>query len=157
MDTPDLAPIGEFPFAGESRAAWEALNRWKNRLLDFAGSNPAEAVFTLTAGGALVFYLAEKGVNEDVRTLTDAFHYIATCLTVGYASYFPITQTGKLVAAIVMMYGPSVTAWVVEGSMVRSAPERRAPEAAPPAPDLSPLLARLDAILAELRAARSEP
>jgi hypothetical protein len=154
MDT-TIVPIGEFPFAGESRAAWEALNRWKNRLLDLAVANPAEAVFTLTAGGAVVFYLAERGTNENVRTLTDAWHYIATCLTVGYANYFPRTETGKLVAAIVMMYGPSVTAWVVEGRMVRRMAEERDP-ATPTTPDLAPVLERLDAILAELRASRSD-
>jgi hypothetical protein len=155
MDT-QLKPveIEEFPFAGESRAAWEALQRWKNRLLDVAATNPAEAVFTLTTGGALVLYLAEKPVNENVRTYVDALHYVATCLTVGYAAYFPCTQIGKLVAAIIMMYGPTFTAWVAEGHLTRRAAEREA--ASPPQPGTAHLLDRLDAILAELRRARSE-
>jgi hypothetical protein len=150
-------PIGAFPFAGESRAAWEALQRWKNRLLDAAAANPAEAVLTLTTGGALVLYLAEREVNENVRTYVDALHYVATCLTVGYASYFPQTQMGKLVAAIVMMYGPSITNWVAEGHLTRRAAEREPSAALPPQPDSAPVLERLDAILAELRRARSEP
>lgn len=145
-------PIGDFPFAGESRAAWEAFLRWKDQVTDYAVDHPAEALFCVVTGGALVFYLAEKPVNERVRTYGDALHYISTCLSVGYANVFPQTQTGKLVATIVMAIGPALTSWVLEGRLVARQAE------GPPAPlDLGPVVERLDMILQELRAQRGVP
>jgi voltage-gated potassium channel len=156
--------IGDFPFAGESRQAWEAFRRWKARLLDFAADNPTEALFVVVTGGALAFYLAEKDHNEKVGSYSDALHYASTCLSVGYANLFPVTELGKLVATIIMTIGPSLAAWVIEGRVV--ARERSAAQAlsgspplpaAPAGPDFAPLLGRLDAILEEMRAARTAP
>lgn len=147
MDSTALSLIDDFPFAGESRAAWEALQSWKRRLLDMAVDNPAETLLLFVGGAAVVFYLAEKDVNDDVETYGDALHYISTCLSVGYARIFPQTQVGKLIATIVMTFGPSVTAWVVEGRLV-------ARGTAAPQANNSALIERLDAILVELRAQR---
>lgn len=141
------------PFADETRAALDAFQSWKNRLLEYAADNPAEALFWTLTGGAFVFYLAEKDVNEDVRGYNDALHYISTCLSVGYARIYPVTQIGKLVASIVMAIGPSLSGWVIEGSLVRRQSEAAAET--PPGRDLAPMLERLDAILEELKAQRS--
>src|SRR5688500_9713395 len=143
------AEIGDFPFTGECRAAVEAFRAWKDRLLDCAVDNPLETQVTLVLGSAWVFYLAEKETNADVRTFADALHYIATCLCTGYANIYPVTQLGKVVAAIVMMIGPSMTAWIVEGRLVnRQAEEDTGDAPAPPDPD--PVLEKLDAIPNEL-------
>jgi len=152
--------LADFPFQGECSAALETLDQWKNRLLDTALTHPAETLFVVLAGGALVFFLAERDVNDGVNTYDDAFYYISTCLSVGYANVFPITQTGKLVAALVMAVGPSLSSWVIEGRLVaKQAAEARAAGlvAAPPAapPDLTPVVEKLDQILQELRALRT--
>lgn len=157
----EAVAIGEFPFSGECREAVEAYHRWKNRLLDLAVENPAEALFVVVTGAAWIFYQAEKDVNEEVRAYGDALHYISTCMSVGYARIYPLTQTGKLVATIVMTIGPSLTSWMLEGRLVRRTAEREtSPEAREEAArarrrELEPVLARLDAILQELKAARA--
>lgn len=152
IDTKEANEIGAFPLQGECVAAWEAFHGWKNKLLDLAADHPAEALFTVVAGGAMVFYLAEREVNDDVATYGDALHYISTCLSVGYARIFPMTQTGKLVATIVMTIGPALSSWLIEGRVVgrQSAAAPSTPTAT--GPDLAPVLERLDAILHELKA-----
>jgi len=155
MQPTTIEPLFEdFPFAEESRAAVEALERWKKALLDQGVDNPLETLVMLVTGAAMVIYLAEKDVNEDIRTYGDALHYTATCLNVGYAKMFPVTQVGKVIAALVMMVGPSIVAWQLEGRLVRR--ERESPEAElQTAPDLGPVVEKLDAILQELRALRA--
>ena len=153
---PDL--IGDFPFAGESQEAWKALQQWKDRLLDLAADKPLESLLVVVGGGALVFYAAEHGVNEQVNSYADALHYIATCLSVGYANIFPRTQTGRLVGALVMCVGPTLSSWLIEGRVISR--QQQANESSPGTGNSSGIsesavLERLDAILAELRAARS--
>ena len=123
--------IGDFPFTGECEAAVVALRLWKDRMLNMAADNPLETLLVGVLGSAWVFYLAEKDENEGVDTYDDALYYISTCLSVGYANIFPKTQIGKFVAAMVMIVGPSLSGWVVEGHLVqrqRGEPSREAPE-----------------------------
>jgi len=154
--TPHGVEMGEFPFAGECGAAVAAFQAWKDRLLDYAVDNPLESLFTVVTGSAWVFYLAERGENEGINTYDDALYYISTCLSVGYANVFPVTQLGKLVAAIVMVIGPSLSSWVVEGRLTRRNAALAADEPAPSAtPDLDPIVEKLEAILQELKAQRA--
>lgn len=81
--------------------------RWANR-------RPLDAAFTFLGSAALAFYQAEKDANPKVATYTDAFYYIATCASVGYADIFAVTQTGKAVAALVMIVGPSIASKILE-------------------------------------------
>ena len=149
MELNGKAPqIGDFPFTGECEAAFAALQSWKDRLLDYAVDHPLESLITLVTGSAWVMYLAEREVNEGITTYDDALYYVSTCLSVGYANVFPQTQIGKLVAAVVMILGPSLTSWVIEGRLVARQAE------APPPPD--PVVQKLEAILQELRARRAE-
>jgi hypothetical protein len=83
-------------------------NRWENHFLDWVEANPLEAAYGFLGSAALAFYYAEKEVNPTVNTYIDAFHYIATCVSVGYADIFAMTQTGKAIAALVMVIGPSI-------------------------------------------------
>lgn len=140
--------IGDFPFTGECEAAVVALRQWKDRLLNMAADNPLETLLVGVLGSAWVFYLAEKGENEGVDTYDDALYYISTCLSVGYANIFPKTQIGKFVAALVMIIGPSLSGWVVEGHLV----QRQRGEPAPPAPDQAAVVEKLEAILQVLKA-----
>lgn len=141
--------IGDFPFTGECQAAVDAFHSWKNRLLDYAADNPLEALLVVVMGGATVLYLAEREVNEGINTYDDALYYISTCLSVGYANVFPQTQLGKFVAALVMIIGPSLSSWVVEGRLIRRQSERPIL----PAPETE-VVDKLDEVIAELRRLR---
>lgn len=100
---------------------------------------PVEELSALVTWGAALFYWAEEGNNDGVRTYWDALHYIATSLSVGYANIFPVTPLGKTVGAVVQMIGPALSARALE---------QHHPEA-----DASPgaVVEKLDAILEELR------
>lgn len=75
-----------------------------------AARSGAELLAEFTAWAAGAFYQAEVGHNPAVRDYWDAFHYVATSLSVGYANIFPVTTTGKIVASLVMMFGPALSA-----------------------------------------------
>jgi len=105
-----------------------------------AVASPAEELGLLVGWASALFYWAESGENPAVRTYWDAVHYVATSLSVGYANIFPVTAVGKAIGAVVMMVGPALSARALE-----TAP--RAEEAT----DMTPIVERLDAILAELR------
>ena len=81
--------------------------RWANR-------QPFDAAFAFLGSAALAFYQAEKGENPKIGSYTDAFYYIATCASVGYADIFAVTQPGKAIAAMVMIVGPSLAAKVLD-------------------------------------------
>jgi hypothetical protein len=103
-------------------------------------ATPAEELGLLVTWGAALFYWAESDANPMVRSYWDAVHYIATSLSVGYANIFPVTPIGKAIGAAVMTVGPALSARALDGSTTRS--ETGGDEA---------VVARLDAILAELR------
>ena len=69
----------------------------------------------LVTEAAALFYLVEEGVNPQVRSYWDAFHYIATSVSVGYAQIFPVTEMGKAIGGVVMMLGPAMTAKALDG------------------------------------------
>ena len=97
---------------------------------------PIDELSALVTWGSALFFWAEEGHNDGVRSYWDALHYIATSLSVGYANIFPVTQMGKAIGAVVQMVGPALSAKALE---------------APPAPADDAIASRLDAILAELR------
>lgn len=142
-----------FPFSEEAAQLLTEIRKWRAMVQDYALKNPAEALFWTLTGGAYLFYLAEKSENEEVKTYGDALHYISTCLSVGYARIFPVTQAGKLIASLVMAVGPALTSWLIEGRLVEIGAGGTPME--PARPGLDPALQRLDAILDELRALRA--
>ena len=75
---------------------------------------PVEELTAFVAGASWLFYRAEAGHNPGVRSYWDAFHYIATSLSVGYANIFPVTPLGKIVGSLVMMLGPALSARALE-------------------------------------------
>ncbi len=100
-----------------------------------AEAAPIDELSALVTWGAALFFWAEEGVNEGVKTYWDALHYIATSLSVGYANIFPVTPLGKTIGAIVMMVGPALSARALE------------PAQAPP----DAVAEKLDAIHEELK------
>jgi len=81
----------------------------EKRFLNWVNANPLEANVEFLGLAAWAFYQAEKGVNPKIQTYVDAFYYISTCASVGFADMFAATQAGRTIAAIVMMLGPSLT------------------------------------------------
>jgi hypothetical protein len=73
-----------------------------------------DATVAVVAGGALLFYLAEKGHNPKVTTYWDALVFVSTCLSVGYADVFARTPAGKAIAAAVMTFGPAMSGAILE-------------------------------------------
>jgi len=84
-------------------------NDFERQLLDLAESNPFDSAFGFLAAASMAFYSAEKDVNAKIKTYIDAFYYIATCASVGYADIFAATQTGRAIAGLVMIVGPALT------------------------------------------------
>ena len=108
------------------------------RLCGAAAAQPLEALAAVVTAATAVFYWAERGVNEKVQDPWDAFHYVTTALSVGYANIFPVTPIGKAVGGLVMMVGPALSSHALD----RPAAEPQAATA---------LVAKLDEILVELR------
>ncbi len=78
--------------------------------LDWVEGNPLDAAFVFLGVTSAAFYRAEFGINPRIKTYTDAFYYISTCASVGYADIFAMTQTGKAIASLVMIVGPALAA-----------------------------------------------
>jgi hypothetical protein len=90
-------------------ALFDKKDAFESRLLDLVEHNPLDAAVTFLSAASYAFYIAEKDVNPKIKTYIDAFYYIATCASVGYADIFAATQTGRAVAGFVMIVGPALT------------------------------------------------
>lgn len=114
-------------------------------LVEWLTRRPTESLAGFLLSASVAFYLAEREVNPKIRTFIDAFYYISTCLSVGYADIFAQTQTGKLIATLAMTLGPALTGNALD-------PPGRVAPASEQGQEL--MLQRLDAILEELRQQR---
>ena len=107
-----LKLFGSSPAALQGRV--QALLQRKSALqaafLDWSAANPMDAAFAVLGAAAWAFYQAEGGVNPKINSYVDAYYYISTCASVGYADIFAVTQTGKAIAALVMTLGPALAA-----------------------------------------------
>ncbi|MGN6369096.1 MAG: ion channel [Phycisphaerae bacterium] len=79
------------------------------------GERPAQNTLIVLGAAAVLFYQAERGVNKKVKTIFDALEYCSSSLSVGYTSIYPQTAIGKLVATMLMTYGPALTGAMLEG------------------------------------------
>jgi len=126
------------------------MTRLHEKMRDYQAREPANAILLTVLASAAAFYVAERGRNPKVQSFYDALVYAATNLSVGYSDIFAKTPGGKAIGALLMTYGPALA--------TRALDPPGAPAPAAPMPltnridDLDPILARLDAILAELRA-----
>ncbi len=91
-------------------ALFDKKDAFESRLLDLVEHNPLDAAVTFLAAASYAFYVAEKDVNPKIKTYVDAFYYISTCASVGYADIFAATQTGRAIAGFVMIVGPALAA-----------------------------------------------
>ena len=88
---------------------FDRKDAFESRLLDMVEHNPLDAAVTFLAGASYAFYIAEKDINPKIKTYINAFYYISTCASVGYADIFAATQAGRAIAGLVMIVGPALT------------------------------------------------
>lgn len=92
----------------------------KDGFRELARRDPIDTLATVVLGGSYLFYLAEKGKNPRVKTIYDALVFITTCLSVGYAQVFAVTDAGKAIASFVMTFGPSLSARALDPPETRA-------------------------------------
>jgi hypothetical protein len=83
--------------------------------LSSLGDAPARNAAVVVSAGAVLFLYFEKGHNPSVRNLADAMLYTSACLHVGRSGIQPVTKAGKLLASILMTYGPALAARALDG------------------------------------------
>jgi hypothetical protein len=135
--------------AGASTGAAASYESLKQGLRAAVTSDPFDATVATVLGGSFLFYVAEKGHNPKVETFWDALVFISTCLSVGYADIFARTPAGKAIASAIMTFGPAMSGALLE------APAGDAPENEGLLKVQHVIVDKLDAILTELKAART--
>jgi len=130
----------------------QAMTRAHEKMRDYQAREPANAILLTVLGAAAAFYVAERGRNPKVSSFYDALVYAATNLSVGYSDIFAKTAAGKALGSLLMTYGPALATRAFDPPL---APASSA--SAPAAHGVSDanadrIVAKLDAILAELRA-----
>jgi hypothetical protein len=149
-DTAAFALMASVASAGLARADFALM---KKSLREAIASDPLEANLVTVAGGAYLFYLAEKGKNPKVQTYWDALVFVSTCMSVGYADVFARTPAGKAIASAIMTIGPALSGALLDEpkSPAESAPQAQEDERIA---IQRVIVDKLDAILSELRANR---
>ena len=115
--------------------------------------DPVDALAVTVLGSAWLFYQAERGHNEKVNTYWDALVFVSTSLSVGYADIFARTPTGQALATALNMFGPAMTAGLLEPT--NAADEAASAEAKAEREKAllvqEKILEKLDAILGEMQ------
>ncbi len=128
--------------AGVLKTALDKRGDLQAEFLERLTSHPMESLAGFLLGTSAAFYLAERDVNPKIKTFVDALYYMSTCLSVGYADIFARTQTGRLIATLVMAVGPALTSHSLDLPSQAAEASVRGQEM---------MIERLDAILEELR------
>jgi hypothetical protein len=146
-------PLALLAAVAAAEGAAPALASLKKGLREAVERDPFDATVVTVAGGAFLFYLAEKGRNPKVETYWDALVFVSTCLSVGYADVFARTPAGKAIASAVMTLGPAMSGAIFDEPRAGSTP------ALSPSESIAVqriIVDKLEAILTELRALRAE-
>jgi hypothetical protein len=147
-----MAEISPMPL--DLNAAVAALARhWpqSTKIDEFSAKlaeRPAQNTLIILGLGAVLFYYAERNENPKVNTIYDALEYCSSSLSVGYTSIYPQTPLGKLVATLLMTYGPALSNAILNGPRVSDQPLHATEEK---------VLATLEQILIELKNRQSMP
>ena len=123
----------------------------------------ATATIVITFGSGLVMRLID---HEDYSSLGSALWWaIQTTTTVGYGDHVPTTASGRLLAALVMLFGIGflaiITAAITSTFVARNAELKDGLDAEPPTADqvreLDQRLEQLDRRLERIEAAVTRP
>jgi hypothetical protein len=148
-------PLALLAAVAAAEGAAPALASLKKGLREAVERDPFDATIVTVAGGAFLFYLAEKGRNPKVETYWDALVFVSTCMSVGYADVFARTPAGKAIASAVMTIGPAMSGAIFDGPRTDDAPADTTGAAERIALQRI-IVDKLEAILGELRALRAE-
>ncbi len=135
-----------------SQLLGDDLDGLKTTVRDAIGKDPIGSVVTTVLVGGALFFEAERHDNPKVKTLEDALVFVSTSLSVGYSDIFPKTERGKLIATVIQTFGPAMSAQALDPphiAMNKYEDDSLGMQ--------QKLLEKLDAILVELKAQRSEP
>ncbi len=103
----EIKDIRRNPLVRHLRVGWRIF--W--RQLAFVLQNPVFAVLTVIGNltvliAAAMFYAVESGHNSTVDSYGDALWWaVATITTVGYGDIYPVTASGRIIAAVLMFTG----------------------------------------------------
>jgi voltage-gated potassium channel len=153
MNPPSPATL---PSPLDLNAALSALARYwpqSTKIDEFSAKlaqRPAQNTLIILGLGAALFYYAERNENPKVNTIYDALEYCSSSLSVGYTSIYPQTPLGKLVATLLMTYGPALSNAVLDGPQSSEHSQHATEEQF--AATQQKILATLEQILAQLGA-----
>ena len=109
------------PVAARLRRLWHVLESEQVPVLSLY------VVGALVLSGALVYYL-ERGHNPNFASVADGFWWaLVTLTTIGYGDRYPITASGRVVAAFVILFGIGVVG-IVTAKIASILVERRIKE-----------------------------
>lgn len=113
-DAPTTGQDNLSPYMARLQSLLHAKDDLTHQALDIAERNPLDAAMGFLGAASVAFYAAEKGHNPKITSYIDAFYYISTCASVGYADIFAYTQTGRAIAALVMIVGPALASHALD-------------------------------------------
>jgi hypothetical protein len=113
-----------------------AMDKWGETF----SAKPCQNTLVILGLSTAVFYQAEHGINPRVRTIFDAMEYCSSSLSVGYTNIFPQTPIGKMIATLLMTFGPAMSGAILDG-----------PKTTAPDPAQEKMAETLEKILATLQ------
>ncbi len=108
MNSRPLLVLAALAAATSPEMGSDAVDRVKRGVREGFARDPMGSVLGAVAGGAWLFYRAERGHNPKVTSYYDALVYVSTCLSVGYSDIFAKTPAGKAIGSVLMTYGPAM-------------------------------------------------
>jgi hypothetical protein len=124
-----------------------SLSGLRDQIRQKSAEDPLATVTKVVVVSSALFFAAERGVNEKVKTFGDALMYCSTSLSVGYHDVFPRTETGKTIASLLHTLGPSLAARALDAPYREVQAKAAASEAHEQA-----VLRQLEAIASSLKA-----
>ena len=155
MNERALITLGLLVAAAAPGGPGQAMSRWHEKLREYQGREPANAIALTVLGAAALFFAAERGRNPKVSSFYDALVYASTSLSVGYSDILAKTPGGKAIGSVLMTYGPALATRALDAPgqpVTAPMPGPAAPAAAVSDATLERIALSLDAILRELRA-----
>jgi voltage-gated potassium channel len=138
-----LVTLGALLFAAQNGASDTPLAAFNDKIRKLQTEEPMTATVATVLVGSALFYALERGKNPKVNTFYDALVYVSTNLSVGFSDIFAQTPLGKVLGSALMTWGPALAARAFDAP---GEPEGSATQE---------VVARLDAILEELRSRRA--
>lgn len=146
MNERALITLGLLAACTAPGGATATMSRLHERLREYQGREPANAILVTVLGGALAFWAAERNRNPRVTSFSDALVYAATNLSVGYSDILAKTPAGKVIGSWLMTYGPALATRALD------APGHGTPSSGASDAAIDRVVEKLEAILSELRA-----